>query len=773
MKSLLLVTSSLFGQAMSRRITKELVAACARGVPRTISTPRGRNRHVERSQRKLGGMAATTRRASPFAAAALLALAVAPLAAQPATVGPPVIGDRDLGGVVRGDHGPEAGVWVIAETTDLPTKFARVVVTDDLGRYVIPDLPRAAYRIWVRGYGLVDSPRVQATPGHTVNLNATTAPSAAAAAEYYPAIYWYSLLKIPDKSQFPGTGPEGNGMPKNVRSQGQWLDIVKTDGCYTCHQLGDKATREIPAALGHSDSSTEAWERRIQAGQAMTSMVNNIARLDTQPALKLFADWTDRIKAGELPKETPTRPQGVERNIVVTLWDWAGPTHYLHDEVSTDRRNPTVNANGKLYGSTEESTDLVPILDPMASAKSNFRMPVLDPKTPSTADLPLGLSPYWGDKPIWDAKTSIHNPMFDAKGRVWFTARIRPPDDNPAFCKRGSGQPSAELFPTQRAGRHLAVYDPKTGKTTLINTCFGTHHLQFAADANDTLWTSSGGGGEVVGWLNTKLFDETHDEAKAQGWTALVLDTNGNGKRDEYVEPDQPVDATKDKRIAAAFYGVAPSPADGSIWGSVLGYPGAVVRLDPGKNPPATALAEIYEVPSPGFSPRGMDIDRNGVVWAPLASGHLASFDRRKCKGPLNGPSATGKHCPEGWTLYPFPGPQFAGITDGGSAEASYYTWVDQFDTFGLGRDVPLATGNASDALFALVDGKFVTLRVPYPIGFYAKGMDGRIDDPNAGWKGKGLWATYGTRTPFHVEGGKGTTSKVVHFQLRPDPLAR
>ena len=107
-----------------------------------------------------------------------------------------------------------------------------------------------------------------------------------------------------------------------------------------------------------------------------------------------------------------------------------------------------------------------------------------------------------------------------------------------------------------------------------------------------------------------------------------------------------------------------------------------------------------------------------------------------------------------------------------GSAEASYYAWVDQFDTFGLGNNTPIATGNASDALFALVDGKFVTLRVPYPMGFYAKGMDGRIDDAKAGWKGRGLWTTYATRTPLHMEGGKGTSSKVVHIQLRPDPLA-
>jgi hypothetical protein len=168
-----------------------------------------------------------------------------------------------------------------------------------------------------------------------------------------------------------------------------------------------------------------------------------------------------------------------------------------------------------------------------------------------------------------------------------------------------------------------------------------------------------------------------------------------------------------------------------------------------------------------------MDIDRNGVVWSSLSSGHLAGFDRRKCKGPLNGPNATGKHCPEGWTLYQLPGPQFESLTEPGSVEASYYTWVDQFDTFGLGKDIPIATGNLNDGMLALVDGKFVTLRVPYPLGFYAKWMDGRIDDPKAGWKGKGLWATTGTRTPFHMEGGKGTKPKVVKFQLRPDPLAK
>lgn len=686
------------------------------------------------------------------------------------------IDNDDIGGVVGSTRGPEAGVWVIAETTGLPTKFVKIVVTDDRGRYVLPDLPKANYSVWVRGYGLVDSPKIQAAPGKILNLTALVAPNAHAAAQYYPASYWFSLLRVPDKSEFPGTGPTGNGISPTIKSQAQWLEMVKTDSCWSCHQLGTKATREISKNLGTFDSTALAWRRRIQSGQAGSAMTAGIGRLGAERALAMFADWTDRIAAGELPPE-PQRPQGVERNVVITEWDWATPKAYLHDEIATDKRNPTINANGLLYGAPEASTDHIPVLDPAHNTASQIKVPVRDPKTPRPPP-PMQPSPYWGSEAIWDSQTNIHNPMFDEQGRLWLTSVIRPPE-NPAYCKAGSSQPSAKLFPLNRSGRQLAMYDPKTRQFTLIDTCFGTHHLEFAQDANRTLWTSSGGGGGVVGWLDTKMFAETHDEKKSQGWTALILDTNGNGKRDAYVEPDQPVDPIKDKRIDAAFYGVTVSPADGSIWGSVLGFPGAIVRLDPGSQPPATALAEIYELPwnNPkaavqGFSPRGLDIDTNGVVWTVIASGHLASFDRRKCKGPLNGPNATGQQCPEGWTLYPFPAPQLKGVTDSGSAEASYYDWVDQFDTFGLGKNVPIATGNGEDALLALSNEKFVTLRVPYPIGFFSKGLDGRIDDPNAGWKGKGLWSTYATRAPFHTETGKGTTSKVVHFQLRPDPLA-
>jgi len=178
------------------------------------------------------------------------------------------IGAAELGGVVTSTQGREAGVWVIAETTGLPTKYTKIVVTDDQGRYLIPDLPSATYSVWSRGYGLVDSPKVRTVPGKILNLAAVVAPNAAAAAQYYPAQYWYAMLKIPDKGEFPGTGPDGNSIPPAMKSQDQWLATFKTLGCWSCHQLGNKATRTIPAALGTFPSSTAAWERRIQSGQA-------------------------------------------------------------------------------------------------------------------------------------------------------------------------------------------------------------------------------------------------------------------------------------------------------------------------------------------------------------------------------------------------------------------------------------------------------------------------------------------------------------------------
>ncbi len=668
----------------------------------------------------------------------------------------------DIGGVVTSANGPEAGVWVIAETDAFETRYAKIVVTDDDGRYVVPDLPDADYEIWVRGYGLADSDKVSATPGQTVDLTAVVAPSPEVAAEVYPAISWYSMMNLPDESEVSFLSGGLN----------EYISIMTNQQCVGCHQLGQKATRTFPESLMAIEDSQARWMRRVQASQAAHQMLRPLAGTLRGVPFKYLADWTDRIEAGELPTFIPERPQGVERNIVATVRDWGDSQHYLHDLISTDRRDPTVNPYGEIYGAPELSTDNFPILNPVENTDRTFLAPVRDADTPTTNSDPVGApSAYWGTERIWDSKANAHNPMLDQDSRVWYTARIRAPS-NPDYCREGSDQPSARLTPMDNAGRHLSVYEPDTGEYHFVDTCFSSHHLQFAEGGNNRLWTS--GGGPVIGWLDTDLFMETKDAKRAQGWTAAVVDINGNGKRDEgYTDIGAPIDPTKDARIDPNYYAVMPNPADGSVWGATgFEFPGRVVRLDPGTNPPATALAEQFNIPLPGFASRGADIDRDGVVWVSLGSGHLGEFDRRKCEGPLNGPTALGDHCPEGWTFHRYPGPGFPQRPEF-SMESSYYSWVDQHNTAGLGENVPMSTGNLFDGVHALVDGEWVTMRIPYPLGFYTKGFDGRIDDPDAGWKGRGLWVPSGDRTPWLKEGGLGTRPLVVHFQVRPDPLAK
>jgi len=204
----------------------------------------------------------------------------------------------------------------------------------------------------VRGYGLVDSPKIDAEPGRQLNLTAVIAPSLKDAAQYYPAIYWAAMIRVPDKSKFPGTGPNGNGISTAFKTHDQYLNFVKTNGCGNCHQIGNYATRTIPEALGKFDSSIAAWARRLQSGPGGTTMINNIAQLMTPDGghLAALAEWTDRIKAGELPSGTPARHRGVERKDVVTVRDWSDPRHYLHDLIATDRRDPTVNGYGRVDG---------------------------------------------------------------------------------------------------------------------------------------------------------------------------------------------------------------------------------------------------------------------------------------------------------------------------------------------------------------------------------------------------------------------------------------
>jgi len=710
-----------------------------------------------------------------------ISAAVAPVEASQV----PVDAD-DIGGVVAGAKGPEAGVWVIAETSDFQTKLRKIVVTDERGRFLLPNLPKANYRIWIRGYGLVDSQPVLSGPGKTLALTALEAPDAKAAAQYYPANYWYSLLAVPPKGAFPMTvdvpAPVGGGHPVGpqvIATQEAWINQLKS--CVICHQMGDKATREIPPGFGKYSSTFEAWEQVLRIG-GNAEGANLVNQMGHEQMVGIYADWTERIARGEVP-EAPPRPSGIERNLVLTVWDAGASTTFMHDVISTDKRSPTLNGNGPIYGIDYHNGTLV-IMDPVKNTNEAIPLPTIDDKKNMKANEvgrveppdPLP-SPYWSAKefnPI-DDPANPNSLTMDELGRVWMTSGVRAPETLPV-CRKGSTNKFARAFPIDYTDRHLSVYDPRTKTFQLIPTCFRTHHVNFAYDKDRTIYADGGspsGVNGVVGWLNTRMFDETGDAMASQGWCAPYLDINGNGKFDPGV----------DQRVTGNPYSVQPSPLDGSVWVAYASYPGKVLRMTRGDNPPATCKFEVYETPfdnpaRPGvraFFPRGIDVDSNGIVWTALAgSSQFASFDRRKCKG-LSGPTATGQHCPEGWTLYPMPGPNFKGVTIQTSTEWAYYNWVDKYNTFGMGDNIPIATGTNSDSLMVLnpKSGKWTLLRVPYPLSFYQRGLDGRIDDASAGWKGRGLWADNGTRTPWHQETGKGQASTIVRFQLRPDPLAK
>ncbi len=712
-------------------------------------------------------------------------------------------------GTVQGEKGPEAGVWVIAETKDLPTNFIKIVVTNDQGRFLVPELPAATYKVWVRGYGLVDSTPVMMKPSsNAVTLKAITEKTPQEAAKVYPANYWLSMLAPPPKDEFPGTGPKGNGLGVTMTDQDHWIYQLKS-GCNFCHQLGNAETRDLShvfAAKPELKTPEEAWEWRLGTGVRGNNMYGVLTTQGKEPSVKAYADWTTRISKGEVPP-APPRPKGIERNVVATLWDVGDDHSFMHDEISTDKQHPTVNGYGRVYAVNAGHGQLV-VMDPRENSTFALEIPTREDrsKVPSRFPPPNRPSLHWGNEHLWANPpydpADPHNPMIDSKGRVWMTSKIRSNKD-PEWCSDPSNK-FAEWFPLRNSGRQASYWDPKTRQFTLIDTCFSTHHLQFDNDSDETLYFNELTG-PIFGWIDTKVYDQTHDEQKAAGWCGQVLDTNGDGKITRpwnVVRPgrgsedaalyasdtggigagtfararggETPFDPKLDTLVSYSMYSVIPSPVDDSVWGVSETYPGFLIRLQRGNNPPESCKTQIFKVPSPGLDPRGVDIDTNGVVWTALAaSSHLASFDVRKCKD-LNGPAKLdGSQCKEGWTLYETDGPKLKG-TDR-PADFHYYNWVDRFNTSGLGANTPLVTGSNSDALIALnpQTKQWTYLRVPYPLGFYMRGMDGRIDDPNAGWKGRALWANYGTHFVWHIEGGKGTKGKMVKIQIRPDPLAR
>ena len=171
-----------------------------------------------------------------------LSAVIAVFMAIPSAEEAAAVSDGYICGVVESSDGLEAGVWVMAGREALGANFATIVVSDDNGGFVLPELPDVSYDVWVRGYGLVDSEKVKLSPSdEEVQLTGVVAPNEIAAAQYYPGNYWYSMIEPPPASEFPGTGPDGNGISPNLKSQAAWLDIMK-QGCQLCHQLGNLAS---------------------------------------------------------------------------------------------------------------------------------------------------------------------------------------------------------------------------------------------------------------------------------------------------------------------------------------------------------------------------------------------------------------------------------------------------------------------------------------------------------------------------------------------------
>ena len=682
------------------------------------------------------------------------------------------IDNDDIGGVVTGPNGPEAGVWVIAETRDLPVRYIKSVVTDDRGRFVVPDLPTANYQVWARGYGLVDSAKATAKPGQRLGITAVVAPNEAAAAHYYPAIYWYSMLKIPAADQFGGK----SSIPARL-TQTNWISSMKNTGCIGCHQLGQESTRTIPACARHVRVvGAEAWRRRVQSGQSGQQMlgqltnlgdtsVRQLRRLDRshrqgraavrQAAAAAGRRAQHRRHAARLDEReaVPARPDRQRsplpdrQRLRAALRIARVQLGHAADSRSGEERGDDVHGAGARSQHAAQPRPgprrgarraaAVAVLGQRAHLGNARQQPQLDVR-PRRAALAGGVGPRRRESGV------LQGGLGSSVGQGVPDGARRPPprgarsEDEEVHVRRHLllDAPSAvrlrrqrhALDERRRSGRRLAQHedvrpDRRRREVAGMDGARARHQRQRQARR-----------------LHRARSAARPDEGHAHQLAVLRRDAEPGRRFDLGIDARRP----RRGRPAGARARIRRRPR----------WPRSTACRCP-----ASARA------APTSTARAWCGCRSAAA---TSAASIAASARR----PLNGPKATGDHCPEGWSFHQYPGPGFKGIGEN-SAESSYYSWVDQHNTFGLGNDVPMSTGNLNDGLIAFANGRMVVLRVPYPMGFYAKGFDGRIDDPKAGWKGRGLWAANGDRTPWLIEGGKGTKPLAAHFQLRPDPLAK
>ena len=632
--------------------------------------------------------------------------------------------EKAIGGVVLNSvtGAPEAGVWVIAETSDLATRFRRIVITEDRGQFVVPDLPAATYRLWVRGYGLRDSQAIEANRGdNELTLTVSSARNSIEAAAIYPANYWLSLYRPPPADE----------LPDEFDDRTHWIANMKL-GCMRCHQFGGR--------VFHAHTSSASWEE-AWSYRSLEQRTGEWLGADAFPST--LATWASRIANGEVPP-SPPRPVGLERNVVISQWEWGQEDSYIHDLISTDKRNPLLYPFGQIWG-VDFGQDLLWALNPVEHEVVSYEIPTHNIRPRRPAPFPGAV--------VYHNPANPHVPTMDDTGKVWMAMQVRQerPEDQPPWAHDviidvEPVSASVDVFQAWNEGRHhrqLGYFDTTTNEMVLVDTAYGTNHLQF--DWKGRLWTSGDTVG--VGSFDPSLFDpQNPTKTLATAQTAFVS-----------------VDPMSGKSVAGGGYGIAVSPADGTIWrtNTYIGNNGSpdnssfvgqnkIIKFDP-----ATNTFTDYELPPPARGPVGIDATTDGHMWFGAASGHLGRFDPET----------------EQFTYWESPGPKPAGAeNETGSADFHYYIFVDQHDTFGLGPDMVILTGSNSDALviFDPTTEEFIVVRVPYPLTMYHRGLDGRIDDPEAGWKGRGLWLNYGNDPVKYVETAVGYVN---HIQLRPSPL--
>lgn len=634
---------------------------------------------------------------------------------------------NEIGGTILVDGAPLVGAWVTAMDLSgqqifpvdtgfvqigdtegnidwTPVNVLKTVVTDNNGNYIIPDLDESRqYDVMIRGYGYPDVTIANQSTGSFVDHQYAAGDqlSEQEAAQAYPANYWKSLIDYPSEERILEIDVNEDEMPDYPGGQTQYIGRMWL-GCELCHQIGNEITR-IP--------KTEAgWDAVWQLAGNMNNTANS---LDRPLMMETMANWSEKISSGVVPPQPP-RPTGDDARYILTQWYAGTPFTYAHDQSATQRHYGTVNINGPLW-SCDIGQDYYYELDIVNSRQRAWKVPTL-------VEMPA-----WCDQPGFCTWTVYNNPAhphttdIGPDGKVYAATKIMPMNED--YC----AEYQIILDNGNSAGYKLSVFDPVTQTWELIPTCHNYHHLSF--DDENVVW----------GCTNTAIVGGYDIDTGEELWGYYAgLIEPGVGTE---VPAVWETNSLGDAKRGSYYVEVAP---DQAVWYSQINQ-NTVGRVYSDRDPETIDPADDWEVPFPGFGPRIIGVDSQGILWAPLGgSGHLGRLD------PNTG----------NWQLYETPGPRKNVPPDvSGAANFHYALWVDRHDYSGLGADTVYVMGTDADAIYAFDQAteQFTTYRIPFPRSTFTRLADSRWDDPEFAGNGisttgKALWYVNGIDPAKHVE---------------------